>query len=81
MVNVPSELAGVIASDPEYLSGSLRFVGTRVHVQTLLDYVNGGDSLDEFLEGFPNVTREQAMAVLRWQDSQSRRGLGLNLVS
>jgi uncharacterized protein (DUF433 family) len=40
------------------------FAGTRVAVQTLLDYLEGGDSLDDFLMGFPSVTREHAVAVL-----------------
>lgn len=40
------------------------FTGTRVPVQTLLDYLEGGDSIDDFLEGFPSVTRSQAVAFL-----------------
>ena len=54
----------VIQSDPEILDGIPVFVGTRVPVQTLLDYVEGGDRLDDFLEDFPTVTREQAVAAL-----------------
>lgn len=54
----------VIHSDPETLSGVPVFVGTRVPVQTLLDYLEDGDSLDVFLDHFPSVTREQAVAVL-----------------
>ena len=53
-----------IHSDPEILGGTPVFVGTRVPVQTLLDYLEAGDPLDEFLEDFPSVTREQAVAVL-----------------
>jgi uncharacterized protein (DUF433 family) len=41
------------------------FIGTRVPVRTLLDYLEAGDSLDEFLEDFPSVSREQAVAALR----------------
>ena len=66
-MKIPKELEGVVASDPEYLSGGLRFVGTRVFVQSLLDYIGCGDTLDEYFEDFPGVTREQAMAVLDWQ--------------
>jgi len=53
-----------IHSHPEILGGTPVFVGTRVPVQTLLDYLEAGDPLDEFLEDFPSVTREQAIAVL-----------------
>ena len=53
-----------IHSDPEILGGTPVFVGTRVPVQTLLDYLEAGDPLDEFLEDFPSVTREQTVAVL-----------------
>ena len=46
------------------MSGAPVFAGTRVPVQTLLDYIEGGDSIDEFLEGFPSVTRAQVIAFL-----------------
>lgn len=54
----------VIIRDPEILSGEPVFRGTRVPFQTLLDYLEGGDTLDEFLEQYPGVTREQAIAAL-----------------
>jgi uncharacterized protein (DUF433 family) len=60
---MPSELS-VIHSDPEILSGTPVFVGTRVPVQSLFDYLEGGDTLDEFLRQFPSVTRDQAIAAL-----------------
>ena len=53
-----------IQSDPEIMGGATVFTGTRVPVQTLLDYLEGGDPLDEFLEDFPSVERAQAIAVL-----------------
>lgn len=53
-----------IHSDPEIMGGTPVFVGTRVPVQTLLDYLEAGDPLDEFLEDFPTVSREQVVAVL-----------------
>ncbi len=53
-----------IHSDPEILGGTPVFVGTRVPFQTLLDYLEAGDPLDEFLEDFPTVTRAQAVATL-----------------
>ena len=54
----------IIHSDPEIHSGTPVFVGTRVPARTLLDYLEGGDTLEEFLENFPSVTREQAVAFL-----------------
>lgn len=56
--------ASVVHSDPEIMSGTPVFVGTRVPFQTLLDYLEAGDSLEEFLDDFPTVTREQAIAAL-----------------
>ena len=54
----------VVHSDPGILGGTPVFVGTRVPFQTLLDYLEGGDSLDEFLTDFPTVSREQAVTAL-----------------
>ena len=54
----------VVHSDPEILGGVPVFVGTRVPVKTLYDYLEAGDSLDEFLNDFPSVGREQAVAAL-----------------
>ena len=58
---VPTPL---ITSSPERLSGQAVFGGTRVPVQTLIDYLEAGDPLDAFLTDFPSVTREHAVAVL-----------------
>ena len=54
----------VVQSDPDILSGTPVFVGTRVPVQSLFDYLEAGDTLDEFLRQFPSVSREQAVAAL-----------------
>ena len=54
----------VIIQDPEILSGEPVFRGTRVPFQNLLDYLEGGETLDEFLKQFLGVTREQAIAAL-----------------
>ena len=54
----------LIERDPEKLSGTPVFAGTRVPVKNLFDYLEGGDSLDVFLDDFPTVTREQALGVL-----------------
>ena len=58
-----------IHSDPEIMGGTHVFVGTRVPAQTLVDYLEGGDSLDDFLEDFPSVSREQAVAALEMGNS------------
>lgn len=58
------ETARLIHSDPDILGGTPVFVGTRVPVKTLMDYLEAGDSLDEFLDHFPSVSREQVVAVL-----------------
>lgn len=58
----------VVHSDPEILSGTLVFVGTRVPVQTLLDHLGGGYSVDGFLEQFPTVRREQVERYLEQRD-------------
>ena len=58
------ETSQVVHSDPEILSGTPVFVGTRVPLQSLFDYLEGGDTLDEFLLQFPSVRREQAIAAL-----------------
>ena len=55
----------VISRSPEVMSGAAVFVGTRVPAQSLLDYLAGGHSLDEFLDDFPTVQREQAVALLQ----------------
>lgn len=55
---------GVIEINPEKVSGVPVFAGTRVPIQNLFDYLEGGDSLEDFLEGFPPVTRKQAIEVL-----------------
>jgi len=61
---MPSSAAAVVHSDPEILGGTPVFVGTRVPVKSLYDYLEAGDTLDEFLESFPSVTRQQAVAAL-----------------
>jgi uncharacterized protein (DUF433 family) len=54
----------VVHSHPEIVSGEPVFVGTRVPARNLLDWIEGGHTLDEFLDNFPSVTREQAIAFL-----------------
>jgi uncharacterized protein (DUF433 family) len=54
----------VIACNPDVMGGTPVFFGTRVPVQTLLDYLEAGDSIDDFLAGFPSVNREQVIGFL-----------------
>ena len=56
--------ADVIQNDPEILAGETVFTGTRVPLRNLFDYLEAGDSLEIFLDAFPDVTREQAVAAL-----------------
>lgn len=71
MRSIPAPLVDVLHSDPEILSGAVRFVGTRVPVQALLDTIAGGYGLDYFLEDFPDVSQDQAVRVLEWQRGHS----------
>jgi uncharacterized protein (DUF433 family) len=54
----------LIQTDPEILGGTPVFTGTRVPIRSLFDHLEGGDSIDDFLEGFPSVRREQVVALL-----------------
>lgn len=64
LLPVDSPLAPYISVNPGRLHGAPCFKGTRVPVQTLFDYLSAGDGLRAFLDGFPNVSREQAAAVI-----------------
>lgn len=55
---------GPINIDPEIMGGTPVFIGTRVPIQTLFDYIEGGEDLDEFLDDFPSVSKEAAIQVL-----------------
>ena len=57
-------LADVIWIDPDRMSGIPCFKGTRVPIQTLIDHIEGNSTLDDFLEGFPSVSREQAIQFI-----------------
>lgn len=56
--------SSIISASPEIMGGTPVFAGTRVPVQTLLDYLKAGESIDDFLDGFPTVSREQVIALL-----------------
>jgi uncharacterized protein (DUF433 family) len=61
-----SSNTSIISVSPEVMSGTPVFTGTRVPIQTLLDYLKAGDSIDDFLEGFPTVSREQVIKF--WEE-------------
>jgi uncharacterized protein (DUF433 family) len=54
----------IVHSDPDIMGGTPVFIGTRVPVHNLFDYLEAGDSLEEFLDSFPSVSRDQAVAAL-----------------
>lgn len=60
----------IISASPEIMGGTPVFTGTRVPVQTLLDYLKAGESIDDFLDGFPTVTREQVIVLLEEAEKQ-----------
>jgi len=58
------DLKGVVHSNPEIMGGTPVFFGTRVPLQNLIDSLEGGESIEDFLDGFPSVKREQVIAVI-----------------
>lgn len=58
------DITGIVHSNPEIMGGTPVFVGTRVPLQNLIDHLEGGESVEDFLEAFPTVSREQAIAVI-----------------
>jgi uncharacterized protein (DUF433 family) len=61
----------IITSSPDVMGGTPVFAGTRVPVQTLLDYLKAGESIDDFLDGFPTVARAQVIAFLEEAEEQN----------
>lgn len=60
----------VISASPDIMGGTVVFAGTRVPVQTLFDYLKGGESIDSFLDGFPTISREQVIIFLEETEKQ-----------
>jgi uncharacterized protein (DUF433 family) len=77
---IPAELQHVLSIDPEIMHGRLCFRGTRVPLTVLLDNLGDGMGLDEFVEEYPSVTREQASTVMRWEQQQTRKAIGLEVI-
>lgn len=63
----------IVSSSKDIMGGTPVFTGTRVPIQTLMDYLKAGDSIDEFLEGFPTVSREQVVAFLDEAERQMEK--------
>ena len=80
-MTIPKELEDILVTTPDTLGGSVRFKGTRVPVQALLDTLQRGYGLDYFLDGWPAVTKEQATAVITWEQNQAREVFGLASVA
>ena len=59
-----NDLKGIVHSDPNIMGGTPVFVGTRVPLQNLIDGLEGGESIEDFLDGFPSVRREQVLSVI-----------------
>jgi uncharacterized protein (DUF433 family) len=64
---IPEKLTDILSSDPETLGGVVCFKATRIPVRILFDHINHGVRLEEFLEGFPSVSRENALRVMEWE--------------
>lgn len=69
-------LKGIVQSDPEILGGTPVFVGTRDPLQNLIDSLEGGESIEDFLDGFPSVRREQVLAVIEAGKLAIRQAVG-----
>ena len=79
-VTIPKDLEEVLSIDPEVMHGKLCFKGTRVPLVVLLDNLEEGMGLNEFVEEYPSVTRQQASAIIAWEQRQIRRATGLEML-
>ncbi len=79
-MTIPPGPAGVLSINANVMHGDLCFKGTRVPLTVLLDNLVQGMSVDEFAEEYPSVSREQVMAVIAWQQIETRQAAGLEFV-
>jgi uncharacterized protein (DUF433 family) len=79
-MTVPKGLENVLSIDPEIMHGALCFAGTRVPLTVFLDNIKEGFGLQDFLENYPSITREQVEAVLEWENIAIREAAGMQLV-
>ena len=78
------QMSSVVKIDPEIMSGAPCFSGTRVTIQTLIDHLEAGDSIEDFLDGFPSVSREQVIAFLKneiFPNPQTKKKISTALMS
>jgi uncharacterized protein (DUF433 family) len=66
-------MSGVVSVSKEIMGGTPVFTGTRVPIQTLVDYLKAGDTIDDFLDGFPTVSREQVVEFLQQAELQMEK--------
>ena len=76
-MSIPRELQGVLARDPEIMHGQLCFKGTRVPLAVLLDNLEEGMGVDEFVSEYPSVERSQILAVISYGQTAMRQAVGL----
>ena len=67
------KLESIVSSSKDIMGGTPVFAGTRVPIETLIDFLTAGDSIDDFLEGFPTVTREQVIEFLKQAEFQMEK--------
>ncbi len=78
---IPVGLEMVLSIDPEVMHGDLCFVGTRVPLTVLLDNLDEGMGVDEFVEEYPSVSKAQAQRVVNWQQEMTRVEAGIEMAS
>ncbi len=78
-MTIPQELEDILSINPKVMHGKLCFAGTRVPLTVLLDNLDEGMGLDEFVQEYPSVTRDQARAVIQWEQQQTRKDIGLEV--
>ena len=78
---VPAGLESILTINPRVMHGDLCFKGTRVPLTVLLDNLEEGMSIDEFVKEYPSITRESAMSIIAWQQRETRAAAGLEIAS
>ena len=78
-MTIPKGLESVLQIDPQIMHGKLCFSGTRVPLTIFLDNLKDGMGVDEFLINYPSIKKDQALAVLEWENSAIRQAAGLQL--
>jgi uncharacterized protein (DUF433 family) len=76
-MTVPEGLEQILSIDPDIMHGDLCFAGTRVPLSVFLDNVEDGISLEEFIQSYPTIRKEQIQAVIQWKNNAIRQAAGL----